>query len=177
MGSKRIEGMVRFAVYIVLAVLVSAPVWAGRPVLKRIAVAEALKVELNKVLKATDELHSACVEGDDAKIRKALTALVGSLEQAESRSVLAGSERTHLVRVLNAAKGQVEMARMQSASKRERSLKSAFKNLVQVAQTYDVDKYKIFFCSRDKSVWLQKGRKPKNPIHPRLYPRCGQLVR
>lgn len=143
---------------------------------RKIDVSEPLKQELNHVLKATNELHSAFFAQDEAMIATKIQSTIQSIGRANERSYLAPTQKMHLTKMLNSAKSHLEMTQMQSGSKRQKSLKKAFAQLVNLAKVYRLDNYRIFFCPKDKSVWIQKSWKPKNPIHPKLFGSCGRLV-
>lgn len=144
---------------------------------RKIEVQGALKIELNAVLKATDQLHGSIVKQDEQGVEASLKALVKHIDRAHKRSALAKSERPHLLKILNAARTQLEITQNSRGRTRQGSLKSAFEQLVQLAKVFKLDTYRIFFCPTDRSVWLQKGWKPFNPIHPQRYKNCGKLVR
>ncbi|MBC87325.1 MAG: hypothetical protein CL677_09125 [Bdellovibrionaceae bacterium] len=144
---------------------------------KPIAVKGALATELNNVLKATDELHTAFYEQDEPKIAAKIKGLMAFIDRAQSRSGMASSQQPHLEKMLEAAKANLELTRMTSGESRQEPLRETFRQLVQIAQVYKLDRYRIYFCHLDKSVWLQKSSGPKNPIHPKKYGECGRVVR
>ena len=89
---------------------------------------------------------------------------------------MAQVQATHLVKILSAALEKLEVSQNYSGQKRRDSLLEAFKDLVQIAQVYKLEKYNIFFCNKDKALWLQKSSMPKNPINPKKFGKCGRLV-
>lgn len=137
----------------------------------------ALTTELNTLLAAVDRLHGACVLGDEERVQSAANQVLKHLALAKKKSPLAEGQRQHLVRVLDAIESDLELAKSLKGDGRVEPLQSAFKQTVQLAQTYKLDRYQIFFCPLDRSVWLQKSTRPKNPIHPRKHGDCGKLVR
>lgn len=143
----------------------------------KIKIKEALRTELNAVLKSTSDLHQACVKQNDEQVATSIRRLLINIERANKKSVLAANQQTHLVKILNAAKREFEMSQVMSGNERRKRLKSAFGQIVQIAKVYQVDRYRIFFCSKDRSVWIQKSWKAKNPVHPKQFANCGQLVR
>lgn len=144
---------------------------------KKIEVNGTLKSDLNNVLKGASDLHGACFNQDEALIAAQLKKLVGYIDQARKRVSLEEIEKTHLEKMLHAAKGNLENSLTASGEDRENSLKGAFEQLVNLAKAYQLERYQIFFCYKDKSTWLQKGWRPQNPIHPKKYGKCGALVR
>jgi len=144
---------------------------------RRMELNDQLVEELNGMLRATNEMHSAFFEQDEQKIETALQKVVISIDKASKKTSLEDSQRTHLNKMLRAAKSGVEMTKNTAGEDRKKNLQKAMKQIVQIAQLYDLDRYKVFFCPKDRSVWLQKSWKAKNPIHPKLYAKCGKLVR
>ncbi len=144
---------------------------------KRIQVMPALRSELNDVLRHTDGLHSACVKQDEKLIESATVGVITSLQKAEKHSAMAQVQQTHLVKILLAAKDKLEMSQNFSGNKKREPLREAFKDLVQIAQVFKLKHYNVFFCSKDKALWLQASSRPKNPINPKRFAKCGRIVR
>ena len=144
---------------------------------KRIEVIPAIRNELNIILQNTDKLHTACVEQNEGLIESATEKVISSLKRATKNSSMAQVQATHLVKILTAARDKLELSQNFSGNRRRESLKEAFKDLVQLAQVYKLERYNIFFCRKDKALWLQKSSKPKNPINPKRFGKCGRLVR
>ena len=140
----------------------------------KIEVQEALRSELNSVLKAASLLHGACFEQNESRIEEQTRAVIASLDKAAKKSALAHMQRTLLLKIIEAARSKLEMSQNFSGDERKESLKGAFKDIVQMAQAFKLDHYRIFFCKKDESVWLQKGSRAQNPIHPKRYGNCGQ---
>lgn len=143
---------------------------------QRIEVKGALKKQLNQVLKDTSLLQQARVSRNKVKVSSSIRQLLKSLRVAQHTSQTSIKHRTHLFKMLSHAKANLEMAQMNKEKEKSENLKIAFKQLVLVAKTYNVDKYRIFFCSRDKGIWLQKSWRPENPISPDKFKNCGKLV-
>ena len=144
---------------------------------RKVPLNEKLTEELNGMLKAANDLHGAFFEQDEEKIEISLQKVAFTLERANRKSVLAEGQKPHLKKMINAAKSGIQLTKNTAGSKRTDHLKDTFKQIVQIAQTYDLDKYKIFFCPKDRAVWLQSSWKAKNPIHPKIHSKCGKLVR
>lgn len=157
-----------------LAISVSTPSWAyGR----KIKLNSVLKKELNQVLKATDELHEACYDQDEPLISAKLRQVIKAIDGANKKIVYADTQKIHLDKLLKSAKSDLEKSQMSSGKERKDSLKSAFHQIVTIVKTYKLESYKIFFCPKDRSVWIQKSWKAKNPINPKKYGSCGRPVR
>lgn len=136
-----------------------------------------LKKELNSVLKAAIDLHTACISQDDSQIKASLVSVISSIDSAHDHTEMADDEKMLLEKMLDSAKTQLEMTKMNRGEEKQEALKEAFNQLVQIAQVFKLDDYPVFFCSKDRSVWLQKGWKAKNPVNPDKYADCGKRVR
>ncbi len=143
---------------------------------RKIIVKGALKVELNNLLRSSSELHTGLYKQDEPLIATQLQKVLSNLKKTSLRTFMAEGQRPHIDKMLEASQINIETAQMQSGDKRRESLKQAFRQLVQIAKIYKLDRYRVFFCPKDKSVWIQKSRKPQNPIHPVKYGKCGRLV-
>ena len=143
----------------------------------KIEVLGALKADLNEVLAATTDLHKACYDRDEQKVAVTLEALVQKIEKAGKKSTMEKRNHPHLVRILNAAKGQLLQSQASNGKSRSKSLSKAFGQLVLLAKVYKLKRYPMFFCSKDKATWLQSGWKAKNPINPVRWGSCGSPIR
>lgn len=148
---------------------------ARRPIVK-IKVQSDLRTELNNVLKSAAALQEASYKRNEGATSAAARDLLKHLDAANKKSHFAKEQKTHLVRILTAAKENLERSRRSAGADRQTYYQKAFKQLVLIVQVYQLDPYKIFFCPKDKSVWLQKGSKPQNPINPETYGTCGKLA-
>lgn len=103
--------------------------------------------------------------------------LVQALSQALRTADPDRQNKQHLDRILSEAQKSLEQFTATRGESKKQSLQNAFKQLVLIGQTYKTgEDFKFFFCNRDRSVWLQKGSKPKNPINPDNFLNCGTRV-
>jgi len=144
---------------------------------KKITLNPALSSELNSLLEATDKLQSACYSQNEVQIEMSTKRVIEHIDSTAKKSGLAELQSTHLVKVLEAARRKLVMSQNLKGPQRKESFKGAFNDIVQISQIYKLKTYKIFFCSKDKSLWLQSERSPKNPVNPKRFGKCGQLVR
>lgn len=142
----------------------------------KMSVEPALEVELQAVLDSSVSLHQALFQQNEAEVDVALKEILIRIERSEQKSSLSPSGQTHLLKILDAARGHLEMGQIQSGSDRSKSLQGAFHQLVQLNRIFDLGDYKIYFCSKDRTVWLQKGLKPQNPFNPQRYKNCGRIA-
>ena len=148
--------------------------WAR--VFKKMDVPDGVQNHLNAVLGAANELHGACISKKEEQVIRKLDGLAKALEEARKQSRLLGLQKTHLDRILIVAETAVRNAQKGRGEDRTRALKESFGHIVQIEQIFNLDRYPIFFCGSDGAVWIQKDKKPHNPVHPRDYKDCGKLV-
>ena len=87
-------------------------------------------------------------------------------------------KKDHAFRLLGIIDEKLEGLKIQGKDKTEKkSVKKLFGTIAELARTYHVKTASngIFYCSLDRSLWLQSGRKPKNPVNPQLK-NCGRRV-
>lgn len=164
-------------ILILLFVILTTSISFTRTLKTRIDVKPVLKTELNLVLAQADKLHSACVLQNDRVIDETTKSFVNRLGKAEKHSTLAKVQQTHLVKILRAIRKNLVSSLNQMGANKKEFIKEAFKDVVQLTRLYNLDNYNVFFCSKDSSLWLQKGAKAKNPIHPEKFLECGKIVR
>ena len=166
-----------------ILVLFISGVWssaqARRSYKKPIKLSNVLSSELNHVLSEANELHHVCADNKTVLIEKQLKSLIGAIKGAKEKVRGTSGWETHINKTLDQVQDQLETYLMVEpmSKQRKESLKEAFKQIVELAEVYRLDKYKIFFCAADKSVWLQRSRVAKNPINPETHSKCGRLVR
>ncbi len=161
---------------LLLAAILLAPSSGARKAVNKIKVQGELKVELNAVLKASVDLQEASVKGADKQASTAIKKLIQKISAAQKKSTMAKDQRTHMLKMLTAAKTALEKSRRLSGSDRHTFMQTAFKQIVGLSETYQLDKYKTFFCPKDRSVWLQRGNKAQNPVNPETLGSCGKPV-
>ena len=170
--------MQNFCKFIFLLAFLLAPLegaWARRPV-QKIKIQGELKIELNALLKATVDLQEASFKGIDTNLNKATKNLLSHLNATAKKAHLAKEQKPHLLKILQAASTNLEKSRRAVGSDRHTFFQKTFSQLVIIAQMYQLDPYKIFFCPKDKSVWFQRNSKPQNPVNPETFGDCGKPV-
>lgn len=166
----------------------------------KIKVAPAVQKPLNDLVRSALDIHQASFNQQDQQFKTAVLSTLQMVEQARSqthnlsqsveaaenapvnkygrrRGVLSREQRHHLIVMLDAIRDHLNRARNSLGMERKESLQEAFRQIVQVAQVYDLDDYNIFFCRSDRSIWVQSGTKAQNPIDPERYGSCGMRVR
>ncbi len=145
-------------------------------VFKKMDIPDVLQADFNQIMDSADDMYQACLTRKEDLIDQKLVELQKSIQKAEQQTKLVGPAKTHLDRILNGTSMAVEKARGKHGEELSKGLKDTFHQLVQIAQIFKVEKVNIFFCNLDQTVWVQKDKKPQNPIHPREYRGCGKLV-
>lgn len=158
-----------------LSLFISEGALARRPI-QKIKVQGELKVELNALLKATVELQEASFKGIDTGLSRATKNLLVHLNSTAKKAHLAKEQKPHLLKILQAASTNLEKSRRAVGKDRHTFFQKTFSQLVIIAQMYQLDNYKIFFCPKDRSVWFQRNSKPQNPVNPETYGDCGKPV-
>src|SRR5262245_24343135 len=100
----------------IAAILIIPPqAVARRPVVK-IKVQVELRAELNSVLRASADLQEASFKRNENLTTMAVRNLLKRLSQAEGKAHLAKEQRTHLIKILAAAKSSLERSRRSQGS-------------------------------------------------------------
>jgi len=72
----------------------------------------------------------------------------------------------------------IQNAQFKNTRSEQKNFKKLFNSFFELAQVYNLTpemKDKIYYCSRDKSLWFQKSGKTNNPINSTLK-NCGQSI-
>lgn len=169
-------------------ILVPFPNSEARKAVQKLKVNQPLAGRLMAVLVETEALHRAMYGVEETKVAKGkgkkettvrapasigvndqIKTLVASLNKASEHSKLAGPSRVALDKIIGAAKSRLQDAQSVSKNSKRRMefISESVRQIIQIAQMYELDhQYKIFFCSKDRSIWLQSGAKAQNPFDP-----------
>ena len=99
------------------------------------------------------------------------------LDRALERSSAIRGSQAPIVKMLESAVSHFKTAQLSQEDSYASNIKEGLGQLVQLHRVYAVDKYKVFFCSQDRTVWIQEGGKAENPVHPHKYKNCGKAVK
>ena len=108
-----------------------------------------------------------------------IKALLASLDKASQYSKLAGPSRVALEKIISASRARLKDAQSVSKSPKKKIefISEAFRQIMQIAQMYELNhQYKMFFCSKDRAMWLQSGGKAQHPFDNKLKS-CGMVMR
>lgn len=147
---------------------------------RRLPVDEPLKTELNTLLKMADELHSALFIRDEGKAQTTMDSMLGHIVTMEEKlKTVTETKAAHLAQVVRSIRNHLKLIQEYKGERRIQTLRSVFSNVVQIATNYHLDRYRIFFCSKDRAVWLQKAWKARHPFHhdTASLRHCGSAIR
>lgn len=122
--------------------------------------------ELNLVLKVCDSLHKSLLAQNDEQIDVGLREVIVQLVRAKSASTaVKPHERSHLLRILDAALEQFELTQGSIGDERRARLTEGFNQVVNLVRIYRLDgAYSIYFCPKDQTTWVQRGSRAQNPF-------------
>lgn len=146
---------------------------------RRMELTPKLSHELNQILKTSEDLQNAMVKKSEDQLDVSIREIVTQIQRTVSLSGLAKPhERSHLLKILRAARENFEYAQGSFGKERDMHLNDGLRQLVNIVRIYKVDRsYGIFFCPKDKNSWVQRGRKAQNPYRtPASVSTCGIRV-
>lgn len=137
---------------------------------------DELKVPLVSLLDEAVYLHQAFYSKKEDHIYLALSKMVNQIEILEkSPKLLPYHQRFYIYRLLKDLKPQLEAMKI-TKGKRKVGINAVNRTLTYMAHIYGLKKYAVFFCPKDRSVWMQgKGAEKMRPLHLE-YQSCGSLV-
>jgi uncharacterized protein YktB (UPF0637 family) len=141
---------------------------------KRIELDEVSTKELTQIIKQSETLHKYMYDRKDPMVTSQINLLKNNIKAAAAK--VKGQQGQHIVKILNAVSKDLNSAQMTRGEDRIRYLQHAFKQIVMLYQSYEVEKSShVFFCKTDRAVWLQgDGKKPQNPFQTTS--NCGRKV-
>ncbi len=143
---------------------------------EKIGVNEGMAKALNLVLDQANQLHDAFFSQNDQEIETNLRKLVNSIEGARRATKSEKLNGFHLNRVLETAYFHFKSLMKGGGEDRTKGLRLGYEQIVLLAQTYKLESYKIFYCGKSHTIWLQKNNKVQNPFHPSTMADCGVKV-
>lgn len=165
---------------IVAVVFLSLNVWARRG--RKIDLKPALQTTVNSILENSTSFQEALNSQNQDMINAQVKALSISIDQAvlKMSDFSVDPYETHIKRILKSTKKYLEgYINMNDEKEKKTHLRKMFSQLVQLVRGYNVDNtYRIYFCNKDNSEWIQKvvnkNWRSKNPIQPNSLSNCGR---
>lgn len=144
---------------------------------KTFSVKDELKRPLTSLLDEAVYLHQAFYSKQEDQIRLTSLKMMNQIEVLErSPQLVPYHQRSYIGRLLRSLKPQLEAIRT-SPGIRRTNINAVNRTLTYMAHIYGLNKYAVFFCPDDRSVWLQgKKSKKMKPLHLE-YQECGALVK
>ena len=142
-----------------------------------------LKGNYLALLEQAADFHNVIAKGDTKAIQteiKETQEIIAKLYR-QILSVPQFHHRIHSHKLLKSIEEQLAIIHSNSFANqngKKKNVKKLFNSFFELAQVYDLTKDmkdKIFYCSRDKSLWFQTSGKAKNPISL-SYKNCGRPV-
>lgn len=146
----------------------------------QLTVPPAIHSNLTALANEASEFHSAMQEGNPFFLKRKILELQKRIQSIyEQLPLITHPQKKNLAfRLLGIIDEKLEGLKIQGREQiGTKNVKKLFSTIVELTQIYNVKTASngIFYCSRDKSLWLQAGRKPKNPVSPHLK-NCGRRV-
>lgn len=145
--------------------------------------APGLKENYLALLKQATDFHEVIIDGDKNAIQREIKEtqeIIAKLYRQLS-SIPKFHHRIHSHKLLKSIEEQLAVMDVTNSLNKEnetKDIKRLFNSFFELAQVYDLKKdmkNKIFYCSKDKSLWFQENGKAKNPVNPN-YKNCGRLI-
>ncbi len=168
--------VIRAIVIVAVTISLNSP-GEARVTGEKISLQEPVSKALNEVLEQASQLHDAFFNQSDQEIETYLRELVTSIEGARRVAMIEKINGFHLNRVLETAYNHFKSLMKSVGEERTKGLRLGYEQIVLIAQTYRLNSYKIFYCGKNDTIWLQKNYKPQNPINPNTFGDCGTPIR
>lgn len=164
---------------------------ASARIKQRVQVPQNLVTKFNLVLKIYEALHTALVSQNDALIETQLQAFqlavddtLDSLHRGtyiDKRNVASGRPFMHeknLTDMFKSMRKYVMGAQVSYGDNKRNNIRELIRQIVFLTKQYNISHpFKTYFCNKDRSTWLQRSGKAKNPVLANVAPDCGILVK
>lgn len=157
---------------------------------ERVPVPPNLVTKFNLVLKIYEALHTALVSQNDALIETQLQAFQLAVDDTldtlnrgtyiDKRSIASKPfmHEKNLTDMFKSMRKYLMGAQTSYGKNRTTHLRELLRQVVFLTKQYNVSHpFKTYFCSKDRSTWLQRTGKMKNPILAGTEPNCGIVVK
>lgn len=110
-------------------------------------------------------LHHALYSKQTDKIDLALLKVKNKIKILEaSPNLLPYQQQSYIYKLLRDIKPKLEAIKI-SQNNSKKSVNSINRTFTYMAHVYGLKKYATFFCSTDRSIWMQKKNKLNKPLH------------
>ena len=142
-----------------------------------------LKAHYLTLLRQAGDFHKVIAKGDQRGLRaeiKETQEIIAKLYK-QILSVPQFHHQIHSHKLLKSIEEQLAIMHFNNSlneSGKKKNMKKLFNSFFELAQVYNLTEDmedKILYCSKDRSLWFQKGGKAENPISPG-YKNCGRSI-
>ena len=146
---------------------------------KKIQLEPQVKSSYLKLLEQASDFHSAFKKGNKQAIQdevKETQEIIAQLYQKNS-SLLEFHHRIHSYKLLSKIEEQLTSLQSQNTPDKK-NVKNLFLSFFELAKVYDLSKEmkgSLFYCKKDKSLWIQSESKAHNPINSH-FSSCGRTI-
>ncbi|MDE0517999.1 MAG: hypothetical protein OXH36_00365 [Bdellovibrionales bacterium] len=137
---------------------------------------EELENPLTALLDEAVDLHHAIYSNQEGRIHLTLSKMINKIEELKQfPQLLPYHQQSYTYNLLQGLRPQLEAIKV-SRGKRKDNINAINRTLTYMAHVYGLRKYAVFYCPKDKSVWIQKGNKKRHKRSLQNYRLCGDLV-
>ena len=146
---------------------------------RTIKISAELEEVLSSVVSGMVTAHRYLTDNNMVKFREQIQTLLDRLYSARpvQDTHLTYHQRAYLNLQLSTIEENMRFMMVRQAN--FQGLKKIYRDLVQISQTYDLNsqEYGVYFCPRDRNVWIQEASlKTYNPFG-QGYKNCGRKIR
>ena len=142
-----------------------------------------LRKDLALLLNKASDLHQSFQKKNQKEMEKQLNQTQKIIKKLYGKilNIEHLQQRDHASRLLKKMEDQLEVIQFRDASYKriEKTHKQKlFRSFIELAQVYNLKEFtkeQAFFCSVDRSTWIQSSSQPQNPITPHLK-NCGKRI-
>lgn len=143
----------------------------------------ALEKGVSELINKAPDFHIAFEKDDYEKLKETIAETQSIIRKlhALTPQISQVQKRIYFYKVLNSLDSQLEVIKFSDdsyQSQKSKHIKKLFGSFFEIAHVYKLkkksDRY-VFYCRKDKSLWFQSSKNPKNPVNPRLQ-NCGRRI-
>ncbi len=143
----------------------------------------ALKKSYLTLLKQATDFHSAIAQEDKNAVNREIQETQEIIARLYSQisNIPHFHQRIHSYKILKSIEEQLNVMNSSNPldkTGKKKNVKKLFNSFFELAQVYDLKrdmKDKMFYCSKDKSLWFQENKKANNPVNASLK-NCGRII-
>lgn len=174
---KNVSNLKLFLLCISISILASHSAHAAKRG-PNIALGEHLTQSLNQIMDQSIALQTLVIEGRAERAKVVVGKIISQLESARRSSTDEPINiRSHLLKLIQASETKLGYLIGLRGEAFRLSFKEALETMAHFPRIYKLDqRYRIFFCDKDKSSWVQIGVRPRNPVSHEKWINCGSTV-